>query len=155
MLGPKSSPAASREGRDGSPGVLGQDLPGRSSFRLVLPARAENVALVRHTITAAAEERGLPLYMVEDMRLAVTEACTNVVRHAYTEEGDMDVSVELTGPGMRVVVEDQGRGIGHSPDSDGPGLGLPLIAALVSELEIERGRARGSRLSMRFAIGAP
>ena len=154
MLGPKSSPAVSREGRDESPGDLGHDLPGRSNLRLVLPARAENVALVRHTVAAAAEERGLPLHMVEDMRLAVTEACTNVVRHAYTDEGDMEVNVELTGPGMRVVVEDQGRGIGHSTDSDGPGLGLPVIAALVSELEIERGRARGSRLSMRFAIGA-
>jgi len=153
MLGPKSSPAVSREGRDESPGDLGHDLPGRSNLRLVLPARAENVALVRHTVAAAAEERGLPLHMVEDMRVAVTEACTNVVRHAYADEGDMEVNVELTGPDMRVVVEDQGRGIGQSTDSDGPGFGLPLIAALVSELEIERGRARGSRLSMRFAIG--
>lgn len=154
MFGPKSSPGASREGRDESPGDPGHDLPALSNLRLVLPARAENVALVRHTVAAAAEERGLPPHMVEDMRLAVTEACTNVVRHAYTDEGDMEVSVELTGRGMRVVVEDQGRGIGQSTDSEGPGLGLRVIAALVSELEIERGRARGSRVSMRFAIGA-
>lgn len=154
MVGPKSSPVVRREGRDESSGGPGRDLPAHSTLRLVLPARPENVALVRHTVAAAAQERGLPLHMVEDMRLAVTEACTNVVRHAYAGEGDMEVNVELTGPGMCVVVEDQGRGIGHSTDSDGPGLGLPLIAALVSELEIERGRARGSRLSMRFAIGA-
>jgi serine/threonine-protein kinase RsbW len=96
----------------------------------------------------------LPLHIVEDMRVAVTEACTNVVRHAYTDQGDMSVDVDLSGPGMCVVVEDQGRGIGAGTDSGGPGLGLSLIAALTSEVQIERGRARGSRLSMRFAIGA-
>lgn len=153
MLGPMSSPVV-REGRDESSGGPGRDLPAPSRLRLVLPARAENVALVRHTLACAAEGRGLPLHLVEDMRLAVTEACTNVVRHAYTDEGDMEVTVELSGPGMRVVVEDQGRGMGSSADDFGPGLGLPLIAALASELEIERGRARGSRVSMRFAIGA-
>jgi serine/threonine-protein kinase RsbW len=152
MLGPMSSPVV-REGRDESSGGPGRDIPAQSRLRLVVPARAENVALVRNTVSAAAEERGLPLHIVEDMRLAVTEACSNVVRHAYTDEGDMAVDVELSGPEMRVVVEDQGRGIGASTDDDGPGLGLPLIAALVSELQIERGRARGSRVSMRFAIG--
>jgi serine/threonine-protein kinase RsbW len=153
MLAPKSSPVV-REGWDESSGGPGRDIPAQSRLRLVLPARAENVALVRHTIAAAAEERGLPRHIVEDMRLAVTEACTNVVRHAYSDEGEMAVDVELSGPGMRVVVEDQGRGIDAGTDSGGPGLGLPLIAALVSELQIERGRERGSRLSMRFAIGA-
>lgn len=153
MLGPRSSPVV-REGWDESSGGPGRDIPAQSRLRLVLPARAENVALVRHTIAAAAEERGLPLHIVEDMRVAVTEACTNVVRHAYTDEGDMSVDVDLSGPGMCVVVEDQGRGIGAGTDSGGPGLGLSLIAALTSEVQIERGRARGSRLSMRFAIGA-
>jgi serine/threonine-protein kinase RsbW len=153
MLGPRSSPVV-REGWDESSGGPGRDIPAQSRLRLVLPARAENVALVRHTIAAAAEERGLPLHIVEDMRVAVTEACTNVVRHAYTDQGDMSVDVDLSGPGMCVVVEDQGRGIGAGTDSGGPGLGLSLIAALTSEVQIERGRARGSRLSMRFAIGA-
>lgn len=154
MPGRKSSLAVLWEGRDESSGGPGRDRPAIAKLRLVLPARAENVALVRHTVAAAAQEHGLPLDLVEDIRLAVTEACTNVVRHAYSDEGDMEVSVELNGPSMRVVVEDQGRGIGQSTDSEGPGLGLPVIAALASELEIERGRARGSRLSMRFAIGA-
>jgi serine/threonine-protein kinase RsbW len=153
MFGPMSSPVV-REGRDESSGDPGRHLPSPSRLCLVLPARAENVALVRHTVACAAQERGLPLHMVEDIRLAVTEACTNVVRHAYADEGDMRVDVSLSGPGMQVIVEDEGRGIGASTDSDGPGLGLPLIAALVSELEIDRGRARGSRVSMHFAIGA-
>jgi serine/threonine-protein kinase RsbW len=49
-----------------------------------------------------------------------------------------------------VVVADEGRGIGPSPDTAGPGLGLRLIAALTDTLEIERDLSHGSRLVMRF-----
>lgn len=91
------------------------------------------------------------------MRLAVTEACTNVVRHAYTGDEADDQSalrVELRPQprGMLVVVEDRGRGVGPSPDGGGPGLGLPLIAALTEDLEISSGPgSRGSRVAMSFA----
>ena len=51
-------------------------------------------------------------------------------------------------------MSDEGRGIGPSPDTAGPGLGLPLIAALADKLEIERGRKPGSRLVMRFRRSA-
>ena len=59
----------------------------RSDIRLTLPARPENVAVVRHVLGALAEALALPARVTEDMRLAVTEACTNVVRHAY-DDGD-------------------------------------------------------------------
>ncbi|MDP9293198.1 MAG: ATP-binding protein, partial [Actinomycetota bacterium] len=116
-----------------------REFPAPSRLRLVLPARPENIALVRGAVEAAAEERGLPGALVSDMRLAVTEACTNVVRHAYAGVGDLEVLLELTDGATRVVVEDRGRGIGSSRDRAGPGLGLPLIAALVTELEIQPG----------------
>src|SRR6476469_5669296 len=57
--------------------------PRESDVRLSLPARPENVAVVRHVLGAFAEALHLPVGVVDDMRLAVTEACTNVVRHAY------------------------------------------------------------------------
>ena len=54
--------------------------------------------------------------------------------------------------GMQVIVEDRGRGLGPSPDASGPGLGLPLIAALTSALEVSHGADdRGSRITMSFA----
>src|SRR5215210_9542887 len=56
-----------------------------SPVRLSLPAHARNIAVVRRALEAIAEELGLPRRLVEDMRLAVTEACTNVVRHAYVD----------------------------------------------------------------------
>jgi serine/threonine-protein kinase RsbW len=121
-----------------------------SEIRLTLPARPENVAVVRHVLGGLAEALRLPDDVVDDMRLAVTEACTNVVRHAYEDEGTIDVVVRPSGEALEVVVSDNGRGIGPSPDIDGPGLGLPLIAALTDTLEIQRTLGAGSRLVMRF-----
>ena len=122
-----------------------------SDIRLTVPARPENVAVVRHVLGALAEALGLPETQVDDMRLAVTEACTNVVRHAYADrDGTIDVVIRPRGHAIEVVVSDEGRGVGPSPDTAGPGLGLSLIAALADSLEIERPHGRGSRLVMRF-----
>jgi serine/threonine-protein kinase RsbW len=122
-----------------------------SDIRLSLPARPENVAVVRHVLGALAEALGLPDSVAEDMRLAVTEACTNVVRHAYPDDGGtIDVVVRPKGEALEVVVADAGRGIAPGPDTAGPGLGLALIAALTDTLEIDRGLGTGSRLVMRF-----
>jgi serine/threonine-protein kinase RsbW len=123
-----------------------------SDVRLTLPARPENVAVIRHVMGAFAEALQLPAELVEDMRLAVTEACTNVVRHAYHdgEPGPIDVVIRPNGDELQLIVADEGAGIGPSPDLAGPGLGLPLIAALADHVEIEHGRRRGSRLAMSF-----
>jgi serine/threonine-protein kinase RsbW len=118
--------------------------------RLTLPARPENVAVIRHVVGALAEALRLPYELVEDMRLAITEACTNVVRHAYHdgEEGPIDVVIRPGSDRLELIVSDRGRGVGPSPDIGGPGLGLPLIAALTDSVEFERGPRRGSRLAM-------
>lgn len=121
-----------------------------SDIRLTVPARPENVAVIRHVLGALGESLALPPALIDDVRLAVTEACTNVVRHAYEREGTIDVVVRPRGDTLDVVVADEGRGLGPSPDTAGPGLGLPLIAALADHLEIERNRTSGSRLLMRF-----
>jgi anti-sigma regulatory factor (Ser/Thr protein kinase) len=128
--------------------------PSDCDIRLTMPARAENVALVRHVIGALADALGLPTTMVEDVKLAVTEACTNVVRHAYSgTDGPLDVKIEPADGTLTVVVSDHGRGIRPDPSSGGAGLGLPLIAALANELEIEEGQQRGSRVRMSFEAG--
>ena len=125
--------------------------PRECDIRLTLPARAENIALVRHVIGALAESLALPEKTIEDIRLAVTEACTNVVRHAYRDrEGPLEIVIEPTPECLTVIVADRGPGILPNPASEGPGLGLPLIAALTDSLEIEHSPQRGSRLSMEF-----
>lgn len=122
-----------------------------TDVRLTLPARPENVAVIRHVLGAFAEALELPADVVDDMRLAVTEACTNVVRHAYQDEpGLIDVVIRPSGDALELIVIDHGRGMGSSVDTGGPGLGLPLIAALAESVRIEPGSPRGSRLAMIF-----
>ena len=122
-----------------------------SDIRLTLPARPENVAVVRHVLGALSDALALPPALAEDIRLAVSEACTNVVRHAYSDgEGAIDVTVRSEGDALEVIVSDSGRGVAPSPDTSGPGLGLPLIAALTDSVRIERSATAGSRLTMSF-----
>jgi serine/threonine-protein kinase RsbW len=126
-----------------------------SDVRLTLPARPENVAVIRHVLGALADALNLPADVVDDMRLAVTEACTNVVRHAYDgEPGRLDIVLRPDGEDIEVIVSDYGRGLSASADTDGPGLGLALISALAASLDIQHAPSAGSRLAMSF-LGRP
>ena len=128
-----------------------------SDVRLTLPARPENVAVIRHVLGAFAVALKLPVELVEDMRLAITEACTNVVRHAYSgaDLGTIDVVIRPTGDRLDIIVSDHGAGMGPAPDPTGPGLGLPMIGALADTVEIEHGPGRGTRLAMSFRCRPP
>src|SRR6476661_7583430 len=85
-----------------------------TDVKLTLPARPENVSVIRHVLGAFAESLRLPDDLVEDLRLAVTEACTNVVRHAYPPDvpGPVEISIVPSEAVVSVVVSDHGRGIG-------------------------------------------
>jgi serine/threonine-protein kinase RsbW len=136
------------------------DLMGRTTttdVKLTLPARPENVSVIRHVLGAFAEALLLPDELVEDLRLAVTEACTNVVRHAYPPDlpGPVEIAIVPTEDHVSVVVADRGRGIGTSSDTNGPGLGLPLIAAIADEVELQPVPGGGSRVAMTFARHRP
>jgi serine/threonine-protein kinase RsbW len=121
-------------------------------IELVLPARAENVAVVRQVIEVVGASMGLGERVLEDAKLATTEACTNVVRHAYAEgEGPLDVMIRPDRDNLTIVVSDQGRGITPKTTSDTPGLGLPLIRALSDGLDIRHAPERGSRIAMSFS----
>jgi len=128
-----------------------------TDVKLTLPARPENVSVIRHVLGAFAEALKLPDDLVEDLRLAVTEACTNVVRHAYPPEvpGPVEITIRPTEDVVSVVVADHGRGIGSSSDTNGPGLGLPLIAAIADEVELQPVPGGGSRVAMSFARHRP
>jgi anti-sigma regulatory factor (Ser/Thr protein kinase) len=124
-----------------------------TDVKLTLPARPENVSVIRHVLGAFAEALRLPDDLVEDLRLAVTEACTNVVRHAYPPDlpGPVEISIVPTDEHVSVVVADYGRGLGSSSDANGPGLGLPLIAAIADEVDLQPVPGGGSRVAMTFA----
>jgi serine/threonine-protein kinase RsbW len=121
--------------------------------RLTIPAKAEYVLLGRLALSGLTRMRPLADETLNDLKLAVTEACTNSVRHAYPGNGGtVDIVYELHDD--RLVVEVSDDGSGFDPDqveeagelSEG-GLGIAIIRALTDEFEIaERDDGRGSRL---------
>jgi serine/threonine-protein kinase RsbW len=120
---------------------------------LSLPARAENVAVVRHAFGGLGEALRMPEQLLSDIKLAVTEACTNVVIHAYPEgEGPMEVRAHLGDERLSVIVRDEGRGVVPRADSPGLGLGLPLIATLTESLELGTGADDATEVRMTFRI---
>src|SRR5262249_42110050 len=92
---------------------------------------------------------------IADLKTVVTEACMNVVAHAYSgEPGPLTVEASPDSDGLTVVVRDQGRGIRPQADVDQPSLrlGLSLIAALSSSFAISGGIDRGTEVSMRVPL---
>lgn len=124
-------------------------------IELALPARAENIAIVRHAFGALGEAYGLDEQTLSDLRLAVTEACTNVVVHAYPEgqEGPLEVWASIDDDLLTVVVRDRGKGIAPRPDSPGLGLGLPLIASLADTVQLGRDDSGHTEVRMGFSLG--
>jgi serine/threonine-protein kinase RsbW len=114
------------------------------------------VALVRQLLSGVADVVPVEPVLLADMKTAVTEACNNVVLHAY-ENGDGILIVEANpGPAMvTVVVRDQGMGMqpgSIEPDQPSLGLGLPLIAALSDRFEISGGTGLGIEVRMKFCV---
>jgi serine/threonine-protein kinase RsbW len=123
-------------------------------LELKLPARAENVAVVRHAFGGFAEALAVDEQTLADIKLAVTEACTNVVIHAYERDdiGDLEVDATIDDERLTVVIRDNGRGIVPRPDSPGLGLGLPLIATLAETLELGKDSAEHTEVRMTFRL---
>jgi anti-sigma regulatory factor (Ser/Thr protein kinase) len=126
-----------------------------TDLELTLPARPENVAVARHAIGGFADVVDLAEQTLADVKLAVTEACTNVVVHAYPGgDGPMGVRATVDDDLLRVVVVDEGRGIVPRADSPGLGLGLPLIATLAESLELGTGSNEETEVRMTFRLDA-
>ncbi len=111
--------------------------------RLDLPARPEGVGVVRQALTGLADGLALTAGVLADAKMAVTEACTNAVVHAYgdgqSQPARFDVEMYADESQLTVVVSDHGIGIPEEEDDrhEGAlGLGLPLIAALSDSFEL-------------------
>lgn len=124
-----------------------------------LPARAENVAVVRHALAGLAERLGMDEGSLADLKTVVTEACMNVVVHAYAgmEPGPLEVEAEAADDGLAVAIRDHGSGIRPRPDVEerqSLRIGLTLIAALSSSFEIKGGADRGTEIRMHVPLVA-
>jgi serine/threonine-protein kinase RsbW len=123
---------------------------------MVLPAKPENVAIIRHALAGLAEEIGMDEPGLADLKTIVTEACMNVAIHAYEgRPGPLNVEAKADADGLTVVVRDEGVGIrpqADNSDRESLRLGLSLIAALSSSFSIAGGLDRGTRITMRVPL---
>jgi serine/threonine-protein kinase RsbW len=122
--------------------------------RLTIPAKPEYITLCRLALTGISRFRRLSEETLSDLKLAITEACSNSVRHAYADgHGSVDIRYELHADRLVIEVADDGEGFdphngmtGEEDIAEG-GLGIAIIRAVADELEIGPGSGgRGSRL---------
>jgi stage II sporulation protein AB (anti-sigma F factor) len=123
-----------------------------------IPALADEVGGVRHAAVEFARDEGVPEPPLEDLRLAISEAVTNSVIHAFRTQdrpGTLTVTVDVTlNELVEAVVRDDGMGMSSRGDSPGLGLGLGLIASVADAVEQRLpGDGVGFELSMRFRLG--
>jgi serine/threonine-protein kinase RsbW len=122
--------------------------------RLTIPAKPEYITLSRLALTGISRFRELSEETLSDLKLAITEACSNSVRHAYAEgDGSVDIRYQLHTDRLVIEVADNGEGFDpREAESDEDdlaegGLGIAIIRSVADELEIGPGSdGRGSRL---------
>jgi serine/threonine-protein kinase RsbW len=126
-----------------------------NAIQLRIPAKAEYITLCRLALTGLSQLREIGDETTADLKLALTEAVSNSVRHAYGPEGGfVDVRYELHPDRLGIEVVDDGEGFDpdESPSFEGDdlsegGLGIVIIRTIADELEIDsRPGRRGSRL---------
>ena len=126
------------------------------TVRLTIPAKPEYITLSRLALSGLARVRPLAEETLADLKLALTEACSNSVRHAYDETGGhVSISFELRDDRLIVEVVDDGAGFepeaagvnGDTAELSEGGLGIAIIRSIADEVEIGGGaNGRGSRL---------
>ena len=133
--------------------------------RLSFPAKPDYLLLARLALAGLARTLPAADDVVADLKLAVTEACGNVVRHAYGDDpGDVFVSYIVRDGALEILVEDHGKGLEGTDAStaamaapaDG-GMGMAIIRTIVDELSIDAGAdGRGTviRMTKRLAPGS-
>jgi serine/threonine-protein kinase RsbW len=128
------------------------------TIRLTIPARAEYITLCRLALTGIARLRELSDELLADLKLALTEAASNSVRHAYgdADVGVVQISYQLFPDRLVIEVVDEGEGFdpvaaeGNADELSEGGLGIAIIRAIADEVEIgAQPGGKGSRL--RFA----
>ena len=130
-----------------------------ASLRRALPAIPASVTALRHEVADFVTAAGIGDPVLTGVKLAVSEAVTNAVVHAYVDvdvPGEVRVLACVNEDEVRVTVSDDGCGIMPRLDSPGLGVGLPFIAHLADSLDIDQHDGGGTelRMSFRIAVGA-
>jgi serine/threonine-protein kinase RsbW len=134
-----------------------------ATVRLTIPARAEYITLCRLALTGIARVRDLSDEVLADLKLALTEAASNSVRHAYAaadHDGVVEISYELLPNRLVIEVTDEGEGFEPADAEGAPeelsegGLGIAIIRAIADNVQIgTQADGKGSRLQFEKELG--
>lgn len=124
---------------------------------LVIPAKAEYIALGRLALTGLLRPQAVEPEVIADVKLALTEACSNSIRHAYADgrEGVVEIRYELADGSLAVEVSDEGGGFdpalldAGADELDEGGLGIAIIRAVTDDLRVGP-RSGGGGYYVRF-----
>lgn len=131
------------------------------SVTMTLPSSSEFVAVTRLTVSGIAARMNFPIEMIEDLKVSLSEACTNVVQHAYpsSETGEIFITFHMYPDKLEIFVEDHGKGFNPKEaaapkdnsehvESFGLGLGLTFIKSLMDEAEVTSIMGKGTIVRM-------
>lgn len=133
----------------------------KDTIILVLPSKPEYVSVARLTVSGIASRMGFDIEEVEDIKLAVAEACTNAIKHGYKEcPGEYEVKASVEGNCLSISVSDKGCGFEMEnvkcPDCNNlkeGGMGLFIIRTLMDDAELENVSNAGCTLNMKKYLG--
>lgn len=131
---------------------------GVDQVKMALPCKGEYVGVVRLTISAIANRMGFNVEEIEDIKVAVSEGCTNAIKHSQDEIFDLDIRVYNNK--LEIIIKDSGKGFEvekiPQPDLENPkenGLGLFIIKTLMDEVSLDSKVGEGSQLTMVKFLG--
>jgi serine/threonine-protein kinase RsbW len=122
------------------------------------PAQPPQVAAIRRAVSAVARRAGAGTKKLIRLELAVSEAATNVVLHAYRgpgAHGEIHIGAQVDAGVLVVRVRDTGSGMCPRTDSPGMGLGLSLMAGESDHFEIRSVDGGGTEVLLHFGLGTP
>ena len=126
-----------------------------STVRLRLESRPQTLTIVRGMLGGVAELLSIDPELLDDLKTSVSEACNNVVLHAYGgEPGPMEVGLFVDEESFSVSVVDHGVGMSAPPAAGdiSQGIGLSVIRALASDVRFTSAPGQGTEVHMDFAV---
>ncbi|MFL5899811.1 MAG: ATP-binding protein [Solirubrobacterales bacterium] len=132
--------------------------PGKD-FSIKVSAQPDQIALIRERVGERARELGADRRVVDDLRTVVSEACNNVVLHAYPErarERPLEILLHQEQDGLQLIVRDRGQGLrpSHDDNSGGLRMGLLLVGAISSHFQLRSRRGKGTELALSIPLQA-
>lgn len=132
---------------------------GYDSISMALPSKPEYVGVIRLTVSAIANRMGFNIEEIEDIKVAVAEACTNAIKHGLNQ--DFKVSFDIFEEKIAISITDKGKGYNtdemNHPDLDNPreegGLGIFIIRSLMDEVNLKSSIGQGTHIEMIKFLG--